>query len=44
MFALLAALMFLFLNLTNDMIYSPDMVLVFIISCGFSIQSSKLLD
>ena len=44
MFALLAALMFLFLNLTNDMIYSPDMVLMFIISCGFSVQSNKLLD
>jgi hypothetical protein len=44
MFALLAALMFLFLNLTNDMIYSPDMVLIFIISCAFSVQSSKSLD
>jgi hypothetical protein len=43
-YAVLAVLMFLLLNVTNDMIYSPDMVLLFIISCGFSIQSSKLLD
>ena len=43
-YAVLAVLMFLLLNVTNDMIYSPDMFLLFIISCGFSIQSSKLLD
>ncbi len=41
LFALLAVFMFLFQNLTNDMIYSPDMFLLFIISFGFCFQSSK---
>ena len=43
-YALIAVLMFLFQNLTNDMIYSPDMVLLFIISFGLSFQSSNPLD
>ena len=40
-FALLAVLMFLFQNITNDMIYSPDMFFLFTISFGFCFQSSK---
>ena len=41
MFALLSVFMFLFQNLTNDMIYSPDMFLLLTISFGFCFQSSK---
>ena len=40
-FALLAVFMFLFQNITNDMIYSPDMFFLFTISFGFCFQSSK---
>ena len=41
LFAFLAVMMFIFQNLTNDMVYSPDMFLLLIISFGFYFQSSK---
>jgi len=44
MFALLAVFMFLIQNLTNDMIYSPDMFLLLTISFGFCFQSSMSLE
>jgi len=34
-------MMFLIQNITNDMIYSPDMFVLFIISAGIFIQSTK---
>jgi len=33
--------MFLIQNITNDMIYSPDMFVLFIVSTGIFIQSTK---
>ena len=44
MFALLAVFMFLFQNLTNDMVYSPDMFILFTISFGFCFQSNNSLE
>ena len=44
LFALLAVFMFLFQNFTNDMIYSPDMFLLLIISFAFCFQSIKSSD
>ena len=43
-FALLAVLMFLLQNFTNDMIYSPDMFLLLLISFAFCFQSIKSSD
>ena len=43
-FALIAVLMFLFQNFTNDMIYSPDMFILLIISFAFCFQSIKPSD
>tara|TARA_B100000003_G_C10931766_1_gene371443 strand:+ start:41 stop:2437 length:2397 start_codon:yes stop_codon:yes gene_type:complete len=40
-FPYLAIWMFLIQNITNDMIYSPDMMVLFVISIGIFIQSSK---
>ena len=40
-FPYLAMMMFLIQNITNDMIYSPDMFVLFIISAGIFIQSTK---
>ena len=34
-------MMFLIQNITNDMIYSPDMFVLFIISISIFIQSTK---
>ena len=41
LFPFLAVMMFMFQNLTNDMVYSPDMFLLLIISFGFYFQSIK---
>ena len=40
-FPYLAIIMFLIQNITNDMIYSPDMFVLFILSAGIFIQSTK---
>ena len=40
-FTFLAMMMFFVLNLTNDMIYSPDMFVLLIISIGINYQSTK---
>ena len=40
-FPYLAMMMFLIQNITNDMIYSPDMFVLFILSAGIFIQSTK---
>ena len=40
-FPYLAMMMFLIQNITNDMIYSPDMFVLFILSTGIFIQSTK---
>ena len=40
-FPYLAMLMFLIQNITNDMMYSPDMIVLFVTSIGIFIQSSK---
>ena len=40
-FPYLAMMMFLIQNITNDMIYSPDMFVLFIVSTGIFIQSTK---
>jgi len=43
-FPYLAIIMFLIQNITNDMIYSPDMFVLFILSIGVFVQSTKSLD
>ena len=40
-FTFLAMMMFFVLNLTNDMVYSPDMFVLLIISIGINYQSTK---
>ena len=40
-FPYLAMMMFLIQNITNDMIYSPDMFVLFILSTVIFIQSTK---
>jgi len=40
-FPYLAMVMFLLQNITNDMIYSPDMFVLFLVSVGIFIQSTK---
>ena len=40
-FPYIALMMFLLQNITNDMIYSPDMSVLFIVSAGIFIQSTK---
>tara|TARA_Y100001936_G_scaffold94069_1_gene92625 strand:- start:337 stop:1218 length:882 start_codon:yes stop_codon:yes gene_type:complete len=43
-FTFLAMMMFFVLNLTNDMIYSPDMFVLLIISIGINYQSIRPLE
>ena len=40
-FTFIAMMMFFVLNLTNDMVYSPDMFVLLIISIGINYQSTK---
>jgi hypothetical protein len=40
-FPYLAMVMFLLQNITNDMIYSPDMSVLILVSAGIFIQSTK---
>ena len=40
----IAVLMFFIQNLTNDMVYSPDMFVLLIIAIGINYQSTKPLE